>query len=132
ARAASGWLERGRADFPPPDGPMMQITSPVITSIETPLSTSTPPPNALCTSARRTSGWSGVQGINPLRAHSRESGHPGPHATTELGPRFCGDERTASCSRSTSFHREALFQRERRARDRIAIEEEPQQQVKIH
>src|SRR5689334_14529583 len=32
----------------------------------------------------------------------------------------------------TSLHRETLLERERRARDRIAIDEEPEQQVEIH
>ena len=51
----SALTQRNSVDLPEPDGPMMQITSPCITSIETPLSTVSAP-NVLCTSARRTSG----------------------------------------------------------------------------
>src|ERR1041385_6633218 len=35
-------------------------------------------------------------------------------------------------AKTSLLHREALFERERRARDRVAIDEEPQQQIKIH
>ena len=127
----SALTQRKSVDFPEPDGPMMQITSPFMTSIVIPLSTSTPPPKVLCTSARRTSGWSGVQGISAtLSAQARASGHPGPQAQKELGPRFRGDERSMCCRSSSNL--KPLFQRERRARDGIAIEEKPQQQIEIH
>ena len=56
----SALIHRIRVDFPEPDGPIMQMTSPFMTSIETPLSTSRSP-NDLCTSRMETMGWSGVQ-----------------------------------------------------------------------
>ena len=51
----SALTQRRSVDLPEPDGPMMQITSPFITSSEMPFSTSTAP-NVLCTSFRLTSG----------------------------------------------------------------------------
>ena len=51
----SALTQRSSVDLPEPDGPMMQITSPFITSIEMPLSTVSAP-NVLCTSFRLTSG----------------------------------------------------------------------------
>ena len=45
----SALMQRSSVDLPEPDGPMMQTTSPFITSNETPLSTSSAP-NDLCTS----------------------------------------------------------------------------------
>src|ERR1041384_161372 len=94
----SALTQRSSVDLPEPDGPMMQTTSRLITSIVMPLSTSTPPANILCTSLIETSGWSGVHGI----------------------------------VKSPSLHREALLERERRARDGIAIDEKPEQEIQIH
>ena len=48
-------MQRSSVDLPEPEGPMMQITSPFCTSIDTPFSTSTSP-NDLCTSRTLTSG----------------------------------------------------------------------------
>src|SRR5215831_10937794 len=92
----SALMQRSRVDLPAPDGPMMQITSPFMTSIEMPLMTVVAP-NFLCTSRMRISGRSGVQAIT-----------------------------------APSRHLEAPFQRDGGARDRIAIDEEPRQQVEIH
>ena len=52
----SALTQRSSVDLPEPDGPMMQITSPFITSIVMPLSTSMLPANVLCTSLSETSG----------------------------------------------------------------------------
>ncbi len=51
----SALTQRSSVDLPEPEGPMMQITSPFITSSEMPLSTSSAP-NDLCTSLSRTIG----------------------------------------------------------------------------
>ena len=51
----SALTQRSSVDFPAPDGPMRQITSPFITSKVTPPRT-TVGPNALCTSRIRISG----------------------------------------------------------------------------
>ena len=56
----SALMQRMRVDLPEPDGPMMQITSPFITSNDTPLRTSRSPKD-LCTSLSATIGRSGVQ-----------------------------------------------------------------------
>src|SRR3954466_7788606 len=58
----SALTQRSSVDLPEPDGPMMQTTSPFITSIETPLSTVNAA-NDLRTSFRETNGCSGVQVI---------------------------------------------------------------------
>src|SRR5258707_4590912 len=95
----SALIQRSRVDLPAPDGPMIQITSPFITSIEMPLMT-VAAPNFLCTSRMRISGCAGVQAQVITTPSSR--------------------------------HLEAPFQRGGRARDWIAINEEPGQQVEIH
>ena len=48
-------MQRISVDLPEPDGPMMQITSPFMTSSETPFSTSRSPKD-LCTSLIETIG----------------------------------------------------------------------------
>ena len=55
----SALTQRMSVDLPEPEGPMMQITSPFITSKEMPFSTSRSP-NDLCTSLSETIGRSGV------------------------------------------------------------------------
>ena len=54
--------QRIRVDLPDPDGPMMQMHSPFMMSMETPFSTSRSP-NDLCTSLIETMGWSGVHAV---------------------------------------------------------------------
>ena len=56
----SALMQRISVDLPEPDGPMMQMTSPFMTSSVTPFSTSRSPKD-LCTSLIDTIGWSGVQ-----------------------------------------------------------------------
>src|SRR5690606_41498349 len=53
-------MQRRSVDFPDPEGPMMQTTSPLRTSKEMPLNTSIEP-NDLWTSRMEIIGWSGVQ-----------------------------------------------------------------------
>src|ERR1044072_5732110 len=120
---------------------MMQTTSRFITSIVMPLSTSMLPANVLCTSLIETSGWSGVQGIRLSACHpgSHRRWLSGIHETPMLDLRLCVSwvPALAALGRDDtemlpSLHRKALLERERRARDRIAIDEEPEQQVEIH
>ncbi len=51
----SALMQRSKVDLPEPDGPMMQTTPPLGTSIDMPLSTSTSPKD-LCTSWMETIG----------------------------------------------------------------------------
>ena len=51
----SALMQRMSVDFPDPEGPMMQITSPFMTSRLTPFSTSSSPKD-LCTSLMETIG----------------------------------------------------------------------------
>ena len=56
----SALIQRISVDYPDPEGPIMQITSPFITSKLIPLSTSSVP-NDLCTFSSETIGCSDVQ-----------------------------------------------------------------------
>src|ERR1700748_594361 len=56
----SALMQRISVDFPEPEGPMMQITSPLRTEKLMPLSTSSVP-NDFRTSVHVTIGWSAVQ-----------------------------------------------------------------------
>ena len=63
----SAFTHRMRVDFPEPEGPMMQTTSPFMTSKLTPRSTSSSP-NDLCTSRMETIGWLGSQFVSFIPA----------------------------------------------------------------
>ena len=69
----SALMHRIRVDLPEPDGPMMQITSPFMTSKVTPFRTSRSPKD-LRTSFSETIGWSGVQGAVMQAVPSRSGG----------------------------------------------------------
>ena len=71
----SALMQRSKVDLPDPDGPMMQTTPPLGTSIDTPLSTSTLP-NDLWTSRSETIGRESdsdmaLQVLTAYRASSR-------------------------------------------------------------
>ena len=65
-------MQRIRVDLPEPDGPMMQITSPLFTSRLIPFRTSTVPKD-LWTSMSWTIGLSGVQAGGAVPAMVTES-----------------------------------------------------------
>src|SRR5688500_11379806 len=96
-------MHRRSVDLPEPEGPMMQTTSPLRTSIETPLST-TVAPNALQTSLQLTSTCVAAGARSTCRGSSSIT---------------LGDDR------------ETPLEARGQARDRIAVEEEQQEDVEV-
>src|SRR5262249_17599901 len=93
-------MQRSIVDLPAPDGPMMQATSPLAISNDTPFSTLTAP-NDLWTSLTLTIGCSGI------------------HRSSR------------TLQGASEVDRILAFQVDGPARDRIAVEEEPHQDVEI-
>src|SRR3546814_20978396 len=89
----SALMQRMKVDLPEPDGPMMQTTSPFISSSEMPLSTSRLP-NDLCTSRQRMMGSAGVQAERVIASFAYATRVFG--VTLGLDPRVQGqaDKRT--------------------------------------